>query len=130
MADREAVRHRVVCIVCPEGCELDIEERNGELLFPSHACRRGREYAQQEIRDPRRVLTTTVRVRGGEIAMLPVRSAEPLRRGDLERAVRELSAVEVEAPVRMGEVVHEDVADSGVAVVACRTVGATASPPS
>ncbi len=127
MADGGTRRHRVLCIVCPEGCELEIEEVAGELRFPDPArgrsCLRGREYAAQEIRDPRRVLTTTVRVRGGEIAMAPVKSSDSLRRDDLDRVMVATDGIEVDAPVRIGDIVAEDIAGTGVALIVCRTIG-------
>ena len=120
---RESIRqHRVLCIVCPEGCELEIREKDGQLLFPRRGCQRGREYARQEIRDPRRVLTTTVRVQGGELRMLPVRTASAIPRGRLIAAMDCIAGIEVQAPVEAGQLVCSDVAGTGVGLVACRSI--------
>ncbi|MCP4400027.1 MAG: DUF1667 domain-containing protein, partial [bacterium] len=58
---QETFTRKLLCIVCPEGCEMDIDARDGELVFPQGICHRGQEYAAQEIYNPCRVLTTTVR---------------------------------------------------------------------
>lgn len=120
--DQKHAKHKVLCIVCPEGCEMEIEEKNGELVFPKGICQRGQAYARQEIYNPCRVLTTTVRVRGSAIAMLPVRTAQPILKGKLIEAMQQIANIEVEAPVKLGDVICQNIADTGVALIACRTL--------
>ena len=120
----EPRKHHLLCIVCPEGCEMDVVERDGDLVFPEGICRRGREYARREIYNPCRVLTTTVPVEGGEIAMLPVRTGKPVPKPKLIAVMQRIASIVAEAPVAVGDVVCEDVMDTGIALVACRAVAA------
>lgn len=122
---QETPKHHLLCIVCPEGCEMEIEEKNGELLFPKGICRRGQEYARQEIYNPCRVLTTTVQVNNGRIAMLPVRTSQPIPKAKLIDAMRQIASITVDTPVAVGEVICEDIVNTGVTLVACRTVADT-----
>lgn len=114
--------HSLLCIVCPEGCEMDVTEADGELVFPDGICRRGQDYARQEIYDPSRVLTTTVPITGGETAMLPVRTVEAIPKPLLIEAMEQIASIRVSAPVRIGDTVVEDVAGTGTPLVASRTV--------
>ncbi len=115
-------KHNVLCIVCPEGCEMEIYASDGELVLPREICRRGQDYARQEIYHPCRVLTTTVRVHGGETAMLPVRTSQPIPKGKLLEAMDQIATIEVTAPIKIGEVICQDVAHTGIALIACRTI--------
>lgn len=120
---QDAKEHRLLCIVCPEGCELAVKEKDGEYAFSGRACRRGREYARREITAPQRLLTTTVRLRGGAVAMLPVKTASPVPKGLLMEVMRRIAAIEADAPVKLGEVLCADVTGTGIPLVACRTIG-------
>lgn len=114
---------RLICISCPKGCELEVEA-GGEGVRSVHgnACRRGVAYAREEVTDPRRTITTTVRVRHGTPAVVPVRSRAPIPKAKVRQALREVREVELQAPVAVGQVVLESVAGTGVAVVATRPV--------
>jgi CxxC motif-containing protein len=115
---------RLICIGCPQGCDLDVEQGEGEALRVSGArCRRGREYARTELTDPRRTITTTVRVRGGVRSLVAVRSAAPVPKRCITRALREVKGVVLEAPVTFRQIVEASVAGTGIAVL---TVGAVA----
>jgi CxxC motif-containing protein len=113
----------LTCIVCPVGCGLTVTQDDaGELHFDGFECRRGPVYAEQEVNDPRRIVTTTVSVRGGRLPRVPVKTARPVPRASLTEAVAELKRVRLTAPVQRGDVVAEDVAGTGIAAVATRTV--------
>ena len=121
MSEQET--HRLLCIVCPEGCEMDVVEKDGTFVFPKGICQRGQDYAKQEIIDPRRILTSTVRLTGGEMEMLPVRTTQPIPKEKLLEAMDQIAGITAEAPVRIRDVVIPDVAGSGIPVIASRSVG-------
>ena len=118
----EGKTYHLLCIVCPEGCEMEVVRVGGEFIFPDGICRRGQEYARQEIEDPCRVLTTTVPVVGGEMAMLPVRTTKRIPKGLLMKAMARASTLSVEAPVTAGHTVCRSITGTGVDLVACRSV--------
>ncbi len=124
---RETFTSKLLCIVCPEGCEMDIDAKDDELVFPPGICRRGQEYAAQEIYNPCRVLTTTVRIDNGEFAMLPVRTSQPIPKTKLIDAMRQIADIVVKAPVKTGDVMCRDVAGTGVSLAACRTIAIAAN---
>jgi CxxC motif-containing protein len=114
---------KVTCILCPVGCEITatVDEQRKEILrFSGNHCRRGPAYAKDEIFAPRRVLTTTVRVEGGFLPVVPVRTVEPIPRDKVWEALRELAALKLAAPVAFHQVICSNVAGTGIAVVAER----------
>lgn len=112
---------RITCIVCPQSCSLELDVLDGQVTeVRGNACKRGKDYALQEYTHPVRTLTSTVRVAGGVLPRLPVRSKVEIPRGKLMECLLLLDQVEVQAPVRMGQVVLSDAGDTGVDIVAGR----------
>ncbi len=115
-------KHKLLCIVCPESCEMEICEKEGELIFPKEICGRGQDYARQEINNPSRVLTTTVPILSGEIAVLPVRTFRPIPKSKLIEALQQIASIEVNASVKVGDIICRDLVGTGVPLIACRTI--------
>ncbi len=114
-------RHSFVCINCPLSCHLELMEEGGEVVeVTGNECEVGRRYAEEEFRDPRRTVTTTVRVREGVLPLLPVVSTRPIPKSLVREAVRVLSEVEVEAPVTDGQVIYRDILGTGADIIASR----------
>jgi CxxC motif-containing protein len=114
-------KHEFLCISCPLGCTLVLNEEDGEVLEVSDAdCKVGEKYAVEEFRNPRRMVSTTVKVKGGVLPLLPVTSTSPIPKAMVREAVRALADVMVEAPVSDGQVIYPNILDTGVDVVASR----------
>ena len=109
------------CIMCPMGCEMTVTMENGKFIsVTGNTCPRGARYAETEVTDPRRMLTTTVRVEGGLLPLLPVVSADVLPKGKIADCVAYLRNVIVQAPVKAGDVIIPDILGLGVDIVASR----------
>ncbi len=105
------------------GCDMTVAVEAGAAKEVSgNQCARGVEYARREIANPVRAVSTTVRLRGADVAAAPVKAAVPVPRDRAADWVRALKGVEVDAPVTAGQVVVADVGGSGVAAVATRTI--------
>lgn len=116
-------KREFVCIGCPLGCNVTVElERNAIRQINGNTCPRGADYVTKELTDPRRIVTSLVRVRGGELPVVSVKTAADIPKDKIEDCIRELKKIELQAPVHMGEVVAQNVCGSGVNVVATRTV--------
>lgn len=111
-----------LCIGCPLGCRLEVEDdEDGEIVeVRGFSCRKGKVFAEREHTDPRRMVTTTVNVTGGRWPRLPVRTVVEVPVDRVWDVVAELGEVVMEAPVVMGDVITDDAAGTGVAVVASR----------
>lgn len=118
-----STRRRVTCIVCPLGCEIEVELSDGRVLkVEGNACPRGLSYATEECMSPKRVLTTLVRVKGGITPVTSVKTTKPIPKELLREAHRLISEVVLEAPVLKGHLVIEDLLGTGANVVITRSV--------
>ena len=106
----------LVCIVCPKGCRLHVDEENGYAVT-GNSCPRGAEYGHNEIKNPMRVLTSTVKLTGGLYRRCPVKTEKAVPKGKLLEIVQELNAVSLTSPVKIGQVALENAAGTGVNVI-------------
>ncbi len=115
-----------LCIGCPLGCRLEVEvDAVGDVVEVRNSiCKTGKEYGRQEHLDPRRMVTTTVRVRGGRWEKLPVKTTGAVPKHKVHEVCAALRGAIVEAPAAMGAVVAENVAGTGVDVIATRDMPA------
>jgi CxxC motif-containing protein len=112
-----------LCIGCPLGCRLEVEEEEGAIVeVRGFACKRGKEYAEQEHIDPRRMVTTTVRILNARWARLPVRTTTSVPKDRVRAVCQALSRIAVNTPVHMGDVILRNVLDTGADVVASRNM--------
>ena len=109
----------LICINCPMGCHLQVDEDN-DYAVTGNTCKRGEVYGKNEIKNPTRVLTTTVAIDGGAHGRMPVRTAQAIPKGKLFEAVEALKKVRLTSPVRCGDVVLENICGTGVDVIASR----------
>ena len=114
----------LICIGCPLGCPLTVEMEGSEVKAVSgNTCPRGDAYARKELTYPTRIVTSTVRVAGGRLAMVSVKTASDIPKGKIFDCVKALKDVEVKAPVKIGDVIVENVAGTGVNIIATKNVG-------
>ena len=114
----------LICIGCPLGCPLTVEMEGDEVKAVSgNTCPRGDAYARKELTNPTRIVTSTVRVAGGTLAMVSVKTASDIPKGKIFDCVKALKDVEVKAPVKIGDVIVENVAGTGVNIIATKNVG-------
>jgi CxxC motif-containing protein len=111
------------CVVCPIGCEIDVELQDNKVVsIQESKCVKGREFVLQELEEPMRILTTTICINGAKWSMLPVRTDKPIPKRLLFNVIRELANIELQAPVKMYDVIVRDIAGSSVNIVATRNM--------
>lgn len=108
------------CIICPTGCLVHVENVNGELIIEGHSCKRGEEYAREEFIAPKRILTTTMQVESGFLPLVPVRSDKPIPKDLLEGTLNEIAKTKIKAPIKMGDILIENVLDLDINIIASR----------
>ncbi len=113
----------MICITCPIGCRLRVEEgADGGLSVSGNGCARGVAYAEAEIRSPRRVVTACVRAGEGKGAMLPCKTKEPFPKELIPRLLGELRLLRPPLPVKMGDPLIRDALGTGIDVVATKSL--------
>ncbi len=114
-------KRELICIGCPLGCPLVVEMEGGEVVSVSgNTCKRGDTYARKEVTNPTRIVTSTVKVEGGSVVMVSVKTKNDIPKGKIFECVRALKDVTVKAPIRIGDVIIENVAGTGVDIVATK----------
>lgn len=113
----------LICIVCPKGCMLKVSLEAGKVVSVSgNACKRGAIYGEAECTNPTRTLTTTVKVLDGKAALVPVKSNAPLPKGLITDCMKIINQFTIKAPVAIGEIVVENILDTGINIVATSNV--------
>ena len=113
----------LICIGCPLGCPLTVEMEDAAVVSVSgNTCLRGDAYARKELTNPTRIVTSTVRVTGGKLAMVSVKTEKDIPKDAIFDCMKVLRDVEVSAPVTIGQVIVSDVAGTGVNIVATKNV--------
>ena len=121
MTERE-----IVCLQCPLGCRMKVRlDAQGDVVsVEGNTCPKGEAYAHKEVKNPVRVLTTTVglKTKDTEHPMLPVQTAGPIPKHLLLEAMKVVQTVCVSAPIAYGQVIIPNILDTGVDVVSTTAV--------
>ncbi len=113
------MKKNLICVACPLGCPIEVEMENGEVIsVQGNTCKRGDAYARTEITNPVRSLTSSVKVEGGVHPVVPVKSSGAIPKGKMFDCMKEINSVTVKAPIKIGDVVIENILGLGVDIVA------------
>lgn len=108
---------QMTCIICPIGCRLAVSRDGDELTVEGNRCRRGRDYAEEEFRDPRRVVTGTCAVAGSLWLRVPVKSSASVPVDRIPGFLNAMYDLRLTAPIEPGSVVLQDVDGTGISLV-------------
>lgn len=103
------MKRNITCIVCPRGCLLTADVENDKITVTGNGCARGEKHAIDEIINPVRSLTATVRVSNRPDTMVSVKSADPIPKGKMLEAMARIREIQVDAPIKIGTVILSDV---------------------
>lgn len=121
----EIETRELICIGCPLGCPLTVEMKGTEVVsVTGNTCPNGDCYARKEVTDPRRTVTSTVRVLGGILPVVSVKTAQDIPKNKIFDCMQELATIRVKAPVQEGDVIVSNIADTGVPVIATKEIPA------
>ncbi len=109
---------KLVCIVCPVGCRLEVQL--DQMIIKGNKCARGIKYAKDELTAPKRVVTSTVKIKGGIHNRLPVKTNGEIPKGMIFECMKEINRVEIESPIDIGEIIIKNVLETNVDIVATR----------
>lgn len=115
----------LICINCPMGCMLSVDiNEKGEMTVTGNNCPRGEIYAKKELTNPTRIVTSIVKVSGGKLPVASVKTESDIPKEKINDTVLALKGLVIDAPVKIGDIVVSNVADTGVNVIATRNVEA------
>ena len=115
----------ITCVQCPLGCLVEVGfSEDGATIKPvaGAQCARGKAFAAKEAVSPVRILTMVVPVRG-VLMPLSVKTSAPVPKALLADIAEVVSQLRMSTPIVAGDILIRNVLDSGVDVVATKSVG-------
>ena len=109
----------LTCIVCPRGCRLHIDDN---LVVTGNSCPRGAQYAKDELTNPKRMITSIVRVKNREDRVVSVKTSQAIPKGMIFQVMDELNRVGVDAPTHIGDVAIANVLNTGADIIITKNV--------
>jgi len=114
----------MICILCPKGCILYVSKSDNlkDYTVKGNKCKKGVHYGIKEMTNPTRMLTTTVKLSNSYLNRLPVRTNVPVPKHKIFDFMSEINKLQVSAPVLIGDILMENVLDSGINVISTRSI--------
>jgi CxxC motif-containing protein len=114
------IEEKLICVTCPKGCTLLVTHEGATVLKVENGCKRGHDYARQELSDPRRMVATTVRIKDGIHPLMPVYTSAPFPKPRIPELLAALRKLELQTPVALDQVLISDVLGTGIDIKASR----------
>ena len=114
----------LICIVCPVGCHLTINKNDEGFKVEGNTCKRGEKYGIEEMTNPKRVITSTVKLQNSYLHLLPVKTEDTIPKDMIFEIMEELDKIEVSAPINVGDIIVENILDTGVNVISTKNIEA------
>ena len=117
------IEKELICVNCPMGCRIQVQIENDKVISVSgNNCPRGKAYAEKECIRPERILTSTVRIEGSLHRVLPVITDKEIPLDMMFEAMEEVRKLNVEAPVKEGQILIENLLSTGANLIASRSM--------
>ena len=119
------IKKNMTCIICPMGCNLEItydQDTNKVIKVTDNNCPRGPKYAEKELQNPTRTLTSTIKVENGTLTVVPIKSAGELPRDSLLQYMEVIRRATAIAPIHIGDILIQDILGSGINIIATAEV--------
>lgn len=110
----------LTCINCPMGCQLKVTIDNGNITVSGNTCIRGEKYGKDEITNPTRTVTSTILASNGLRVSCKTEKAIPKEK--IFEVMKVIKNTRCSAPVSIGDILIENVADTGINVVATKNI--------
>ncbi len=109
---------KIICTICPKGCEIDVEKQGNDIFITGNRCKRGYEFVLEEITCPKRNIQTTVATTFKNFPRLPVKTDKPIDQEKIPDIMKICQGVLVKEKVRTGDIIIENINGTGVNMVA------------
>jgi len=114
--------YELTCIQCPIGCALTVKVDRDNVTVSGNSCPRGVKYGIKEVTEPSRTVTSTVAVEGGTIPRLSVKTRSDIPKDMIFSVMEQIKKTKAAAPVKTGDVIIKNVCDTGVDVIATKSI--------
>jgi len=104
---------KTICILCPVGCELTVQQTNDIITVSGNECPRGLAFGKAEFISPLRMLTTLIKTPQG---IASVKLTEPIPKQLVLEVKDKLKTLQCKT-VRVGDVVASNICGTTANVV-------------
>jgi CxxC motif-containing protein len=111
-----------LCIRCPKGCELKVSIEKNDLKVKGNECRIGIEYAIEETKNPRRIVSSTIKIINSNYPRLPVRTKDPIPKNKIKKVIEEIKDKTIKSPVKKDQIIKKNIANTGSDLIAERNM--------
>lgn len=105
----------LICISCPNGCHLKVDETT--MTVKGNKCPRGVVFAKQELTNPIRTITSTVRTIFPEFPVISVRTTKDISKAKIMPLMQLLNTIEINEKLAINSIVIQNVLDTGADIV-------------
>lgn len=106
-----------ICIICPKGCILKVDENN---KVTGYDCPKGLDYINNELLNPKRILTTTIKTTNKNNPRLPVKTNFPIDKSLLFQVREVISNTKIDKPYKTGDVIIKNILNLDVDIIATK----------
>ena len=110
------------CIICPKSCKIKVFETDKGLKTEGEGCRRGSTYAVSEYVEPRRVFTTTIKIKNGEYKTIPVKTSRAIKKESWREAKKICNSLKADIPISFNEVLFKDFLEKGIDLISTKEI--------
>ncbi|SHK49216.1 CxxC motif-containing protein [Anaerocolumna jejuensis DSM 15929] len=116
-------KRELICICCPLGCQMAVTIKDGKVIETvGNTCNRGKIYGEKEIINPTRIVTSTVKVDGGEKPYVSVKTKEDIPKSKIFECMKGLQNLTVKAPIYIGDIILDNAGETGIPIIATSNV--------
>lgn len=112
----------MTCIVCPNGCLMRIEQEGDKIEVFDAICKRGIEFAKNELTNPTRSITTTVATKFEDYPLLSVKTSGELPKDKIFDAMKKINSTVVKKRVKVDDVVIKNLFGTDVVATSDMTL--------
>lgn len=117
------IEKKLICIVCPKGCQLTVSKNdNDDYEVSGNFCKRGIMYGINEVINPVRRVTSTVKIENAILPRLPVITDKDVSKDIIFDVMKEINKVSVIAPIRYKDVIIKNILNTDVNIIASRSM--------
>lgn len=108
------MKRKLVCIICPRGCNLTVDITENCSAVTGNGCKKGEEYGILECTNPLRTVTSIIKVQNRPDTMASVKTSIPIKKADIFTALEKIKSVSIYAPIKIGDVLIKDVCGADI----------------
>ncbi len=118
------MKKELICITCPLSCHLSIELKEDTIQsITGNTCPRGVKYAESEMLNPTRMITSTVIIEDSIYKRIPVISSCEIPKNKIFEVMKEINKIKVKAPIKINEILIKNVCGLEANIIASRSMG-------